>query len=128
MSATPEQRQMANLQAAIQQHVALGFRVVSQTPTTAQLIRPKAFSCAIATLSFLVFGVGFLIYVFWYASQKDQIVYLTVAPDGTVQSTLNTAADSGVADNMPLLLAGGAASLVLMGTCVVCLIIPAFVG
>lgn len=129
MSATPEQ-QAANLHAAIQQHVAIGFRVVSQTPASAQLLRPKTFSCAIATLSFLVFGVGFLVYIFWYASQKDQIVYLNVEPDGRVHSTMDTAPSEsgGIADNTPLLLAGGAATLVLGGVCVVCVIMPLVLG
>lgn len=61
-----------------------GYRVVSRTDTTAQLVKPKRFSCLWATLWFLVFGVGFLIYLFYYASKKDSVIYLEVDPLGRV--------------------------------------------
>lgn len=61
-----------------------GYRVVSRTDTTAQLVKPKRFSCLWATLWFLVFGVGFLIYLFYYAGKKDSVIYLEVDPLGRV--------------------------------------------
>lgn len=72
------------LQGHINRYLAQGFRVVSQTDTTAQLIKPKQFSCVIAALSLLLVGIGFLIYVFWYWASKDQTVYIQVDPFGRV--------------------------------------------
>jgi len=59
-----------------------GFRIVSRTDTTAQLSKPKEFNVLWATLWFLVFGIGVLIYIFYYMAKTDEIVYLEVGPDG----------------------------------------------
>ena len=72
------------LTAAIARYVRQGYRVVNQTDTTAQLVRPKQFSCLWATLWFLVFGIGLLIYIFYYMSKKDDILYLIVDEFGRV--------------------------------------------
>jgi hypothetical protein len=64
------------LQKEINRYVNQGYRVVSQTETTAQLIRPKQFSCLFASLWFLLFGVGLLFYLFYYWSKKDDTIYL----------------------------------------------------
>lgn len=61
-----------------------GFRIVSRTDTTAQLSKPKEFSVLWATLWFLVFGIGVLIYIFYYMAKTDEIAYLEVGPDGTI--------------------------------------------
>lgn len=97
----------AALDGAIRQYIAAGFRVASQTPVSAQLVRPKQFSCAIATLSLLVFGVGFLIYIFYFAAMRDDVYFLTVDESGNVQATSNAQPQ-----NTALLVALGALLLV----------------
>jgi len=72
------------LQRTINTFVSSGYRVVSQTDTTAQLIKPKQFSCLWATLWFLFFGIGILIYLFYYASKRDEQTYLKVDLYGRV--------------------------------------------
>ena len=68
--------------------VIQGHRVLSQTDTTAQLVRPKQFSFA-AALFFLVIGVGvgLLLYVLYYLAKQDEAVYLNVTPGGRVRRT-----------------------------------------
>lgn len=73
------------LQKEIEKYIRQGYRVVSQTDTTAQLVKPKQFSCLYATLWFLLFGVGLIFYLFWYASQKDQTVYLQVVNEKVIR-------------------------------------------
>lgn len=75
------------LQQEIQHYVKQGYRVVSQTPTSAQLVRSKRFSCLIATLGALLLLIGLLIYLFWYMSQKESIIYLSVDERGQVKVT-----------------------------------------
>lgn len=75
------------LQREIQHYVKRGYRVVSQTPTSAQLVKPKQFSCLIATLGALLLLIGLLIYLFWYMSQKESIIYLSVDERGQVKVT-----------------------------------------
>lgn len=70
----------------IQKYVRQGYRVVNQTNTTAQLVRPKKFSCLAATLWTLLLGIGLIFYLFWYASKKDDTVYLQVI-DGKIKAT-----------------------------------------
>ena len=53
------------LQAHIAWYVRGGYRVVSQTDTTAQLVKPKEFSFGWAVFWFLFFGVGVLVYLFY---------------------------------------------------------------
>jgi nitrate reductase NapE component len=73
-----------DLKAQIRDAVAFGFHPVSQDATTAHLLRKKKFSCLIATLSFLCFGVGFLIYLFYYMAKRDDEIYLdtNIQPKG----------------------------------------------
>jgi len=78
------------LQREISNYVNKGFLVISQTETTAQLIKQKKFSFLWATVWFLVFGIGFLIYVFWYWSRKDQGVYLEVTDTGQIITRKST--------------------------------------
>lgn len=54
-----------------------GYRVVSQTEHSAQLVKPKQFSFIWALLWFLCLGVGLIVYLLYYASKKDKMVYLT---------------------------------------------------
>lgn len=62
-----------------------GYRVVSQTDTTAQLVKPKQFSFLWATLWLFVFGIGLLVYLFYHWSKKEEVVYLMVDEYGRVK-------------------------------------------
>jgi hypothetical protein len=61
-----------------------GYRVVSRTATSAQLLRPKVFSLAWALFGFLFLVVGFVVYLIWYASKRDRMIYLRVDEYGEV--------------------------------------------
>ena len=65
----------------IQKYVRKGYRVVYQTATTAQLVKPKGFSCFWALAWLFIFGVGLLVYIFYYLAKKDKILYLSVEGD-----------------------------------------------
>lgn len=84
-----EQRQ-AILAKEIQHYIKQDFRVVSQTATTAQLVKPKRMSCGVALLVLIVsiftFGILFLLYLIWYIAQKDQQVYIDVDEYGKVNA------------------------------------------
>lgn len=73
------------LQKEVNKYISRGYRVVSQTGTTAQLMKPKSFSFFWAVAWFLLFGVGILIYLFYYWSKKDETVYLQVDEQGRVK-------------------------------------------
>lgn len=63
----------------IQKYIKRGYRVVSQTETTAQLVKPKQFGCLTATLlTIFTIGLFLLFYIFYYASKRDETIYLTV--------------------------------------------------
>lgn len=71
----------------IDKYVRAGFRVVSRTPTTAQLVKPKEFSMFIALLGFLFLFVGLVLYMLIYMAEKDQTVYLSVDEQGNIHAT-----------------------------------------
>lgn len=68
-----------DLKAQIKELTSKGYVVTVQDQTTAQLVRQKQFSCLIATLSFFFFGIGFLLYLFFYLSQSDDTIYLDLS-------------------------------------------------
>jgi len=74
----------AILNREIARYTRKGFRVVSQTPTTAQLAKPRKFSCLFATLWFLLLGIGLLVYIFWYLAKKDTIIFIEIDSQGKV--------------------------------------------
>lgn len=74
----------AILQGVIAKFVRQGYRVVSQTDTTAQLVRPKRFSLLWAALWFLFFGIGLLVYLIYYMAKRDSQIYLGVDAYGKV--------------------------------------------
>lgn len=74
------------LQEHINWYVKQGYRIVSQTETAAQLVRPKQFSMMWFLLGLLAVGVGAVLYIIYYAIKKDKAVYLTVV-DGVVKAT-----------------------------------------
>ena len=69
---------------AIQGYVRAGYRVTEQTATTAQLVRPKRFSCLWATLWLCVMVVGLLVYILYYMSKRDDTIYLQIVNDRLV--------------------------------------------
>ena len=80
---TLEQRKSI-LSGEIDAYLRKGFRVLNQTDTTAQLLRPKHFSFLWALLWFLLLGVGLLVYLFYYMSKKDEQIYISVDEQGAV--------------------------------------------
>lgn len=85
MPLTIEERS-AILDKEVRKYAERGYRVVSRGVTTAQLVKPKKFSFIWALLWFLVFGVGILVYLFYYAAKQDQTIYLEVDENGKVIS------------------------------------------
>ena len=85
-----EQR-TAILEQHIGQLIRHGYRVISRTETTVQLVKPKEFSLLWALVwlgvTLCVFGLGILIYLFCYLAQRDKTVYLEVDLYGQVNVT-----------------------------------------
>lgn len=84
MTLTIDQRRDA-LQREINGYLRRGFRVVSQTDTSAQLTKPKSFSFLWAIIWFLALGVGLIVYILYYMAKKDENVYLTIDETGRIQ-------------------------------------------
>ena len=79
------QQRTAILNKAIQGYQKSGYRLVSRTETTAQLYKPKEFSCCIAIIMiFLV--IGLLLYLIYYLTKKDDTVYLEVDEYGRLHT------------------------------------------
>lgn len=66
-------------------YVRDGYRLASRTPTTAQLVKPKRFSCLLFLVLSLVILLPGLLYVLWFAVSKDKSVFLEVNPDGSIR-------------------------------------------
>lgn len=62
-----------------------GYRIVARTATSAQLARPKPFSCVWAFIWFLLLGFGLLIYLFYYLAKRDDLIWLEVDEVGRVR-------------------------------------------
>lgn len=76
--------QRATLQQAISEYVAQGYRVLSQTDTTAQLVKPKQFG-TLWFILWLLTGVLWIAYLFYYlAVKREGRVYIQVDPFGIV--------------------------------------------
>ena len=88
----PIEQRTAFLDQQIRQYANRGFRVISRSETTAQLVKPKKFSFILAALGLLLWGVGLLLYLFYYWSQKDQTVLIQVDPQGRVIDSSRTVA------------------------------------
>jgi len=85
MAALTIDQRRAILEREILKYVRQGYRVAAQTDTTAQLVKPKQFSCLLATILLLLILLPLIIYIFIYMASKDQTVYLTVDDQGKVQ-------------------------------------------
>ena len=87
----PLEQRTAILVWVIQEYTAMGFEIQSQTPTTAQLIHRKRFSCGMMVLWFfiglLTIGAGWLIYLVLYTFKRDAISFLKVDEIGQVWVT-----------------------------------------
>ena len=61
-------------EAAIADHSARGFFLVSKTDTSALMRKPKQFNALLAVLGTLLCLVGLIVYVLYYAAQQDEVV------------------------------------------------------
>lgn len=84
-----EGERAARLDVEIQRYVARGYRLVSRTPTTAQLVKPKEFNVGCAVLGLLFLVIGLFLYLLIYLGEKDLTAYLTVDELGTIQAQGN---------------------------------------
>ncbi len=84
MPATIEQRR-DTLQREVTGYIRRGYRVLSQTDTTAQLVKPKTFSFFWAFIWLLALGVGLIVYIIYYMAKKDEQVYIEVDEEGRVK-------------------------------------------
>jgi hypothetical protein len=66
-----------------------GWRVLTRTPTTAQITRPKRISVWAAAFWLLCLVVGLLIYLLVFMARKDPVGRLTVPEDGRVHGIWN---------------------------------------
>jgi Ca2+/Na+ antiporter len=82
-----EAERSRELDEEIQEYVRQGFFVRHRTATTAQLVRPKRFSFVWALLWFLMFGIGILVYLIYYAAKQDEGRYAEVDEYGEVKAT-----------------------------------------
>jgi hypothetical protein len=74
-------RRRAALRVAIRMYAEAGYVVLSQTSTTAQLMRKKEFSPGLSLLGWL-FGVGFLNLLYYVFIKQDEHIYLEIGLDG----------------------------------------------
>ncbi len=72
----------AVLQEEIEKYVDQGWRVTSQTQTTAQLTRDKHASCCLAVLLAILFVLPAVLYLLLYKGTEN--LYLVVNEEGQV--------------------------------------------
>jgi len=65
-----------------------GYLVTLRTDTQLQLIRKKQFSLLWAVLWTFLFGIGLLVYIFYYISKKDEQVNITLEEDNKNSSAI----------------------------------------
>jgi len=82
-----EAERTRELEEEIAQYMRDGFFVRQRTAYTAQLLRPKRFSFIWALLWFLVFGIGIVVYLIYYAAKQDEGRYVEVDEYGAVKAT-----------------------------------------
>ncbi len=75
---------IAPLENAIEPYLRDGFRVVSRTETSVQLIKARRYNPTWGCLGFLTFGVFWVIGLLDFLLQKDRLVYLSLDANGTV--------------------------------------------
>ena len=75
----------AALDGAVMRYAAVGYRLVSRSPSMAQMVKPKSFSGWSLLLLFL-WVFPFLIYLFVYWAERDESVLITIAPNGVISA------------------------------------------
>lgn len=76
------------LQQRVNELVGQQYRVISQTPTTAQLVKPKRFSFLWFALWLVLMVAPALVYVLYHLFLKrERQVYLSLNADGTLSET-----------------------------------------
>jgi predicted PurR-regulated permease PerM len=80
----PHERRVEILQREVYKYINQGYRVVSQTDTTAQLVRPKQFSCLWFLINALLV-IGWVFYLLWYWSKRDEQIYIEVDLMGNIK-------------------------------------------
>ncbi len=74
------------LNRAIQNYQKNGYRLISQTETTAQLYKPKEFNgCLAIILVFLIIGI--ILWLILYLTEKDETLFIEVDEYGQVHIT-----------------------------------------
>jgi protein-S-isoprenylcysteine O-methyltransferase Ste14 len=75
------------LEEEVAEYMRDGFFVRTRTATTAQPVKPKKFSFIWALLWLLLFGVGLIVYLIYYAAKRDEGRYVEVDEYGNVKAT-----------------------------------------
>ncbi len=70
-----------NLERAIAKYLHRGYRPVYQTKDSAQLVKPKQFSCLLALVTLCLGGFPLIVYLIYFASIQDKCVRLQVIPE-----------------------------------------------
>ncbi len=83
----PEPERSRLLDEEVSTYMRSGFFVRQRTATAAQLVKPRVFSFVWAFLWFLVFGVGLVVYLIYYAAKQDEGRYVEVDEYGAVRAT-----------------------------------------
>lgn len=83
----PQAERSRLLDEEVGQYMRDGFFVRHRMDTTAQLVKPKKFSFLWALLWLLVFGVGIVVYLIYYAAKRDEGRYVEVDGYGAVRAT-----------------------------------------
>ena len=78
------ERRRQRMDELVQRYLAQGYRITSRTDTAVQLVRPKQFNGLAAFLWFLVAVVGVVVYLLYYASKRDDMVYLDITRPETL--------------------------------------------
>lgn len=76
----------AILDNVIQGYLRSGYRVVTRSDTYAQLYKPKEFDFCTA-LIMVILVVGIIIYLIYYITKKDDVVYLQIDEYGRLKTT-----------------------------------------
>ena len=84
MSELPLDQRRAILEREIAAYIRKGYRVLSQTDTSAQLVRPKRFNLLLAVLLLVLMVLPFVIYLLMYIAARDKTVYLSVDVQGRI--------------------------------------------
>ena len=84
--AAKNQQKIQKIIAYYAQH---GYKVTSQTDTSAQLTKEKSFSCLLAVLLFLLGVLPVIIYLIYYLSTNEAHLLITLNPDGSTSFAFN---------------------------------------